>query len=275
MTLTVSPEGYINSGKIKFKRNTYISGGDLQSIGGVMRLLIFVIISFALISGCDDNSMSSSNQYEAETGEIQFITLSSQTNLVIENTNGTIQISASDTASGIHCDIKKKVKSKISQDDAQSHLTDISINVTKSTTGINIEVSNPFNDDREYEIQMDVLVPDSFNYDLSLGNGTVSVNSTTRNMVIGLGNGTIETNLILIDTCFTSISLGNGDLNFTIPNSTNAMLVASVGNGLITNNGLSFQNQHTTGGQFSGTLGDGAGKIVLSVGNGNLTMNKK
>jgi hypothetical protein len=243
--------------------------------GGIMKLLYLLILSFALLSGCDDDSMSSPNQYEAEEGEIQYITLTSQTNLTVNNTNGTIQIVASDTASGIYCDIKKKVKSKISEDDAQSHLANINITVTKSTTGINVEVNNPSNDDRDYEIQMNVLLPDNFNYDLSLGNGTVSVNSTTKNLFIGLGNGTVEAGLILTDTCFTSVSLGNGDLNFTIPNNTNAMLVAAVGNGLISNNGLNFQNQQITSRQLSGTLGSGAGNIALSVGNGNIVLNKK
>ena len=41
------------------------------------------------------------------------------------------------------------------------------------------------------------------------------------------------------------------------------------------NNGLNFQNHQITNKQFSGTLGNGVGNIVLSVGNGNITMNKK
>ena len=240
-----------------------------------MRLLSLLILSFALTIGCDEDSVSSSDQFEAETNETQVITLSVQTNLIIENTNGIINVTASDTASNVYCDIKKKVRSKISQNDAQSHLANIDIMIDKNNTDVTIEIDNPNNDDRDYETHLDILLPDNFDHNMNLGNGTISINSTTKNLIISLGNGTINTDVILVDTCFAFISLGNGNLSFTIPDSTNAALVASVGNGLITNNGLNFQNQQITNKQFSGKLGNGVGNIVLSVGNGNITMNKK
>ncbi len=240
-----------------------------------MRILSFLILAFALIIGCDDDSVSSSDQFEAEINETQVITLSGQANFIVQNTNGIINVTASDTASNVYCDVKKKVRSKISESDAQSHLSDINITFDKNSADVNIEVDNPINDDRDYETHLNILLPDNFNHDLSLGNGTVSISSTTQNLIVGLGNGIVEADIILVDTCFASISLGNGNLDFTIPDNTNAMLIASVGNGLITNNGLNFQNQQITSRQFSGTLGNGAGNIALSVGNGNIVMNKK
>ena len=240
-----------------------------------MRLLSYLILLFAFLSGCSDDSISPSGEFESESNETQFVVVSTQTGLNVENTNGTITISVSDTASGVSCDIKKKVVSKISESDAQSHLSDIIISFTGNNPNVEIEVSNPSNDNRNYEIALDILLPDNFNFDLNLGNGNVTVNSATKNLVISLGNGNVESNVILADTCFSSVSIGNGNLNFTIPDSTNAILVASVGNGLISNNGLNFQNQQITSRQFIGTLGNGIGNIALSVGNGNITMNKR
>jgi len=240
-----------------------------------MRLLSLLILSIALTIGCDEDSVSSSDQFEAETNETQVITLSAQTSFIVENTNGIITVTASGTASNVYCDIKKKVKSRISENDAQSHLSDITISFPTNNMDVKIEVDNPINDDREYEIHLNILLPDNFDHNLILGNGNISVYSTTKNLVISLGNGNVTADVTLSDTCYTSISLGNGNLDFTIPDNTNAILVASVGNGLITNNGLNFQNQQITNKQFSGTLGNGVGNIVLSVGNGNITMNKK
>jgi hypothetical protein len=240
-----------------------------------MRLLSFLIISIALTIGCDEDSVSSSDAFEVETNETQVITLTAQTNFITENTNGIINVTASDTASNVYCDIKKKVRSKISESDAQSHLSDINITFEQNNTNVRIEVDHPISNDRDYETHLDIVLPDNFNHDLSLGNGTVSVNSTTKMLVIGLGNGTVSADVLLVDTCSASVSLGNGELNFTIPDNINAMLVASVGNGLISNNGLNFQNQQITSRQFSGTLGSGVGNINLSVGNGNIAMNKK
>jgi len=239
-----------------------------------MRLLFLILLLFVTI-GCDEDSVSSSDQFEAETNETQVIILSAQTNFIVQSTNGIINVTASDTASNVYCDIKKKVRSKISQNDAQSHLSDITILFPTNNADVKIEVDNPTNDDRDYETHLDILLPDNFNHELSLGNGNISVNSTTKYMVISLGNGNVTTEVILTDTCYTSASVGNGNLSFTIPDNTNATLVASVGNGLITNNGLNFQNQQITSRQFSGTLGNGVGDIVLSVGNGNITMNRK
>ena len=182
-----------------------------------MKLLTFIILSFALITGCGDDPVYSPNQFEAEAGDTQFVNLTTQTNLIVKNTNGTISVSASDTLSGVYCEITRKVKSKISEADAQSHLEEIEVIITNNSTGISIDIDHPTNDDRDYEILLDILLPDNFKYDLSLGNGTVSTNSTTRYLVVGLGNGVVETDITLADTCFTSISLGNGDLNFTIP----------------------------------------------------------
>ena len=240
-----------------------------------MRPLSFLVISIALTFGCDNDSVLSSDKFEVETNETQVITLSAQTNFIVENTNGTINVTASDTASNVYCEIKKKVKSKISENDAQSHLSDITISFPTNNTDVKIEVDNPTNDDRDYETYLTIVLPDNFNHSLILGNGNISVNSTTNNLVISLGNGNVSADVILIDTCYTSISIGNGNLSFAIPDNTNATLAASVGNGLISNNGLNFQNQQITNKQFSGTLGNGVGNIILSVGNGNIVMIKK
>ena len=53
-----------------------------------------------------------SDQFESESSESQVIELTTQNNLTIENTNGNILISTSDTAKNIYCNIVKKVKSK-------------------------------------------------------------------------------------------------------------------------------------------------------------------
>ena len=240
-----------------------------------MRTAAFFLVSIILIIGCDEHSVTSSDQFESEIEESQVITLSAQTVFIVENTNGNILISASDTASNIYCDITKKVRSRISENDAQSHLSQIDITIEKNTADVIIVVDHPMNDDRDYEVTFDILLPNNFNYKLNHGNGNVFVNSTTEYLMINLGNGNAETNVILLDTCFVSVSIGNGNMNLIIPNNTNSTLSASVGNGSISNTGLDFQNQHSTGRQFSGVLGSGVGNIMLSVGNGNITMNKR
>lgn len=240
-----------------------------------MKAIAFLIFALILTIGCDEESVISSDQFESEIEESKVITLSEETNLIVENTNGSISVSASDTARNVSCSIKKKVKSRISENDAQSSLSRINITYENISSSVKIKVNHPNNDDRNYEIGLNIILPDRFNYNLSLGNGTISIITQTRNLLISLGNGSVQTNVTLLDTCFASISVGNGELNFVIPENTNAMLSASIGNGVITNNSLNFQNQVITDKKFNGTLGSGTGQIILSVGNGNITMNKK
>lgn len=240
-----------------------------------MRAIAFLIFILILAIGCDKESVISSDQFESEIGESKVITLDTETSLVVENTNGIISVSASDTARNVSCFIKKKVKSRISENDAQASLSRINITYEKVSSSAKIKVNHPNNDDRNYEIELNIILPDKFNYNLSLGNGAISVVSQTRNLIVSLGNGSVQTNVTFLDTCSASLSVGNGELNFTIPENTNAVLNASVGNGAISNNGLSFQNQIVTDKKFNGTLGNGAGQIILSVGNGSITMNKK
>lgn len=240
-----------------------------------MKAITFLIFALILTIGCDEESVISSDQFESETEESKVITLGEETNLIVENTNGSISVSASDTARNVSCSIKKKVKSRISENDAQSSLSRINITYENISSSVKIKVNHPNNDDRNYEIGLNIILPDRFNYNLSLGNGTISIITQTRNLLISLGNGSVQTNVTLLDTCFASISVGNGELNFVIPGNTNAMLSASIGNGVITNNSINFQNQVITDKKFNGTLGSGTGQIILSVGNGNITMNKK
>ena len=236
--------------------------------------IILPALIFIFISGCSEDSFMS-DQFVSESTESQVIETTTQNSLTIENTNGNILISTSDTAKNIYCNIVKKVKSKISENDAQAHISGISIITTKTNAGAKIKVDHPKNDDRNYEIKFGILMPDKFNYNLNLGNGNVTINSSTRNLVINIGNGNADVNVVLMDTCHASMSIGNGSIDFQLPNETNASMHAIVGNGSISNSGLGFQNLQSTGKQFTGILGSGLGSIILNVGNGSISVRKK
>lgn len=239
-----------------------------------MKKYFLIIFSVFLFFACDEDSVSS-NTYESETSESHTLNLITQTELIIQNTNGSIIVTGTDTTGNMYCFITKKVGSKISESDAQSHLSEIDITIQDNTDNVKIEVENPNDDDRDYEITLNIIIPNGFNHILTLGNGNISVGSITKNIISNLGNGNFSSDVTLQDTCLVEVAVGNGNLTLIIPDSTNAHLTASVGNGNISNNGLNFQNQQISNNRFSGTLGNAAGRILLSLGNGNITMNKK
>jgi hypothetical protein len=239
-----------------------------------MKKLLLVVLFALLYWSCNENSISVFT-YESEATESHTINLITQTALIVYNTNGNIIITSSDTASNLYCDIVKKVKSDISESDAQSHIPDIDISIEENIDNIKFEVDHPMNSDRDYEISFDIVLPNNLNFEIALGNGNIILRSITKAAVINLGNGNVITDLTLEDTCAASIAVGNGNIDFTIPGNTNANLTASVGNGTISNNGLNFTNQQSSNNQLNGTLGNGAGSIALSIGNGNIGMKKK
>ena len=238
-----------------------------------MKKYFLIILSALLIYSCDEDSVSSFT-YDAEVDETYTYNVTTQTELVVLNTNGNINITGSDTTTNLYCFVTNKVESKLSESDAQSHLSDIDISIEGNANNFNIEVDNPNNDDRNYVITLNIILPNNFNQILTLGNGNITVNSTTKKLMGYLGNGNFIADVTLSDTCLAEISVGNGNINLTIPGGTNALLTASVGNGNISNNGLNFQNQQISNNRFSGTLGNGVGRILLSLGNGNIIMNK-
>lgn len=239
-----------------------------------MKKYFLIIFSIFLFLGCDEDSVSS-NTYESEANESHTLNLTTQTELIVQNTNGNINVAGSDTTSNMYCFITKKVRSKISESDAQSHLSEIDITIQDNADNVKIEVDNPNDDDREYVITLDIILPNNLNNILTLGNGNIYVESITKKIIANLGNGNFTADVTLRDTCFVETAVGNGNLTLIIPDSTNALLTASVGNGNIINNGLNFQNQQINNNHFSGTLGNGVGRILLSLGNGNITMSKK
>ncbi len=239
-----------------------------------MKYLNLILILSLLLFSCNENS-NSPNLYEAKISESQTVNLLAQNDLTVENTNGTITVIASDSATNIYLDIVKKVASRESQNDAQSHLQDIDISITQNASNVGLEVDHPMNTDRTYQIDLNIMMPNDFNYSLSLGNGNIDLQTRTKTMNINLGNGNVNTDVTLKDSCHVRINLGNGNISFTIPGNTNSELFATVGNGTITNNGLNFQNQQSSNNQFVGTLGGGSGDISLILGNGNILMNRK
>lgn len=236
----------------------------------ILLLFLFIILYWS----CDEDLVSDF-RYEATATESHIINLTTQTSLVMHNTNGNITITSSDTTSNLYYSILKKVKSNQSESDAQSHLSDINITTEENVGNIKIKVEHPSSNDRNYQVDFNIILPDHIYSNIAMGNGNILLESITRSSLINLGNGNATTDLTLEDTCAVSIAVGNGNINFTIPDNTNANLVASVGNGTISNNGLNFTNQQSSDNQFNGTLGNGAGNIALNIGNGNIGMNKK
>jgi thioredoxin-related protein len=147
-----------------------------------MKKYLSIILIVLLIFSCDENSISS-NTYESEANESHTLNLTTQTELVVQNTNGSIIVTGSDTTSNMYCLITKKVISNVSESDAQSHLSEIDITIQDNSDNIKVEVDNPNDDDRDYVITLNIILPHNFKQTLTLGNGNISVKSATKKIL--------------------------------------------------------------------------------------------
>jgi hypothetical protein len=235
------------------------------------RCFIFILLA-CLASSCGG---ASGAPYIYEENESHTLALTTQTQLIVENTNGRMTIMGSDTAVDLQCSISKKVTSRVSESDAQSHMSDIDVTVDDNANNVRFAVDHPTSDSRNYEVNFYIVLPNNLDYVLTAVNGDIALQSSTTSVEIDLLNGDSNSDLTLNDGSAVSITVGNGDIGLTLPDDTNADLTASVVNGSINNAGLTFTDEQVSSTQFDGTLGDGDGNIVLSVGNGHVVMNKK
>ena len=239
-----------------------------------MKKLLFIGFGLLIIAACDKDDNGAGN-FEFVQQDTKTIILSGQTKLDIQNNNGNIHITGSDTATNIYINLVKKVKSTISQSDAESHMTDIIIQTGTNQDVANLVADHPTNNEVEYQVDMDILLPLVFDYEVELGNGNVEIISTSGHVVVIVGNGNTVADLVLTDPCFVNMETGNGNISVTLPDTTNAQLSATIGNGTITNNGLTLENQVVTTKTLQGKLGNGAGAIGILLGNGNIILTAK
>jgi hypothetical protein len=232
----------------------------------------FVLFLFAFaLAACEDNETGESS-FEFEDSSITTLTPGDVNFLEIQSTNGYLHVFGSDTASKIHVEVTRRVKSYRSSINAKDRIEDIQVTFESRPEGFLIVADHPSDDVLDYEIDFDIIAPIIFDYDVLLGNGDITINSVSRNLGITLGNGNVLADVILLDNCTVGVESGNGTISLIIPGITSATLFATVGNGSISTSKLTINDLVTTTNTLSGVLGDGEGNIQLILGNGTVTL---
>lgn len=236
-----------------------------------MKRLLVLILPFILLVSCDDDGSDPAN-FEYEESSHEILIVEEQNLLDVQNINGNIWITGSDTAHNIYLEITKKVKSYRSSSNASDHINDIIISFDSDGTYHRIVVDHPTNSALDYEVDLNIIAPIIFDYKTTLGNGNIELDVICRYLDMTLGNGNTIADVILLNDCIVNAETGNGNCTFIIPSVTSAGVVASIGNGNISYSGLEFENLETTGNSLSGQLGEGEGSINIFLGNGNLAL---
>jgi len=197
-----------------------------------------VIIALFFFAGCD-LIINPNVTFEKESN--YNIKITTQNKIIVENKNGDIYFTGSDTAQGITVKIVKQVTDK-STDEAKSHIEDITINKNVGKNEIDFKADYPDSKDRNYRVDFNIILPDSIDILSRLGNGNIGLREITiKNVLLDLGNGNITTEITFIDSGFADINAGNGNITFCVNKDANAKIKASVGNGIISCSGLDLK----------------------------------
>jgi hypothetical protein len=252
------------------------------------------IAAVGAILGCDeDNSITSGisggRDYKAEA-EFQLAQpLSPDATFRLTGINGHIDITGVVGADSVSVAAMRRVEAD-SQSEADAHLPDLQVEVVASSaTELIVSTVQPqHSDGLNYTVNYTVTVPATVlvdvvqangevdirsltsPLDVSSANGRIEVHDCTADVDVDLGNGEIEAELAPTDGSDVTLRVANGTIDLDLAATTSAELSADASNGKITIRGLSLEASLQTPQSVRGILGDGAGRVTLSVANGTI-----
>jgi len=277
----------------------------------IYRVLIPSVFILLLISGCSEDLPFNINKTDHSASEsFDFdVGIELQSGFRLNAINGAIDVTGSTGVTVVEVWGEKIVRSE-STEDAEEHLENLDVRITKNQSEIYVETIQPRNTfGRSYEVEYHVLIPEHWKVNVVNVNGEVDVYSiendvtvkltngdikieniagsisadltngnthllnTLGNVDIEVTNGSITSTMILPEQGSCRMSTVNGQISLSLPDNTSADFYAHVTNGFINISGFVLTNWQMTQNTATCTLADGNGSIRLDVTNGQINVN--
>jgi len=175
--------------------------------------------------------------------------------------------------------------------DAESHLEDLSVNISQSKDELTVRTLQPENTHgREYTIEYHVRVPLDWDLDIDHVNGDVDVDACRGDVEINVVNGTVQIRDLIgnlqanttngsLDVAmelpvsgWCRMNVVNGEIDLLVPSTTSAQFNAALVSGKISLANISLSSQVASRTTLKGVLADGNGQITLQTVNGSIYM---
>lgn len=263
------------------------------------RIFLVCVAIFAIwFTRCDSNIFGTSDKvsntdFTAEATDNFDIVVTGEEQLRLEAINGAITLTGDSLIDSVHVVAQKHVGSE-STADAEAFLKKLTVTRENDNSSIHFKTNQPSSTNgRDVTVNYTVVLPESMVVFITATNGAIQVDSMKNDVMIDHTNGSVTLNGVegsslvrLVNGPITSnqslplngaIDLGNvnGDISLTIPQTTSATVTATIVNGQIVTQNLSFVEIETSSGGLDGKLGEGSGEIVLNTVNGNITLTGK
>lgn len=258
--------------------------------------LVFLAACLVWISCGSDKSVDS----EDNVNNTDFVTRESfsfrvdvvdHSRLRLEGVSGTITITGEPESDSVLITGERRVGSESTQD-AEAHLPLLQVSVQEVGNEIYVKTTQPEQTHgRSYVVDYTITLPEGLEVSVNHVTGIVSINSVKKSVsvnhvtgqvlldeisgsaVVSLVTGEIEAEMTLPEDSTINFNLVTGSVELEIPQNTSAEFSATVVTGTISLSAdLVLQNQVSTHGSLTGTLGSGHGTISLSVVTGSISL---
>ncbi len=250
------------------------------------RLAAVAMLAFA-VAALPACNLHLSMQAEARDEITRSYPLAKGGTLEILNTNGKIQVDATDGATveviaerivkagtdqAAKDDLQKvEIKETITTDrvklDSQTHIT--GINLFGGSRTVNYRVKVPRGTNVKLDTtNSDIVINGTSALNVSSTNGRIVARGVDGAVVAGTTNGEIDIDVARIADEGISCETTNGEIIVTVPASSKARVTASVTNGAITSDGLTLAVSEQSRRRLDATIGGGGPAIKLDTTNG-------
>lgn len=228
-------------------------------------------------------------RFEASASFSYSIPAEARSRIRVDAINGSIELRSAPNVDRISITGRRIVGAE-TRARAQQILDDIRVDVGEFADQVTVRTVQPNNPQgRRYEVDYEIVVPESFRIDLDQTNGSIdlfgpfreadatNVNGTvfiqdiSNELVAVVVNGNVDADVLLVGGDV-SLSTTNGNVTLGLPAASSAVLTAQVLNGSISLSGLTLSGQVITQQTLKGTLGAGLYNVDLKTVNGNVAI---
>lgn len=248
-------------------------------------LFLMLVVSLTFVS----MNCSSKKVEKVEKSEYR-LNYSGKTKVVVENTNGYINVNKSDSVTGLL--VKAEIKASVRKKDIDKPLKDVKVEIDSTSDIITIKGIGEkfeivfFGKSHHSEINFDIYIPDSLNLQVDNTNGKVSISGINKDVEASVTNGSITAkdcngkgSYDITNGSFTGdfdstkglkVEIVNGGITINAGKNFSARISAEYVNGSFKYENIRFDNVDNEDKTFKGMLGNSDNEVNLNVVNGKI-----
>lgn len=280
-----------------WRKTTHMIERRAEMKRDLAKFVVLVVLAASLLwincgkrKSVDSNGGVDNTNFIAKESFSFKVDVSAHSRLRLEAVTGSITITGKSGSDSVLVTGEKRVGSESTQD-AEEHLQQLIVTVQDLGNEVFVKTTQPEQaQGRSYVVDYTITLPEDLEVLVNHVTGSVSIYSVNNGVsvshvtgkvlldeisssaLVNLVTGEIEAEVTLPEDGTINLNLVTGNIELDIPQNTSAEFSAKVVTGTISISDLVLQNQVSTPGSLTGTLGSGEGTISLNVVTGSVNV---